>query len=146
MSNHYEIVYTCPGFYDGPRDGIADLGGLPHLFKSEWNDGQDLDSDTFLLMPIDSELFAQALESWSIWLRWESAYKAGKVAPETHPTLLEDRERYDELNFLLEDRLTVDPTRAERKTAQFRAGATNEWSGHMPGPLEVCWEDVPNSR
>ena len=45
----FEVVYTVPDRYDGPRRGIADYDGHPHLFESEWRDRENLDTDTFLL-------------------------------------------------------------------------------------------------
>ena len=68
----FEVVYTYE-WYDGPRQGVAKLEGTPHLFQSEWRDGEDMDADTFLLMPIEPDTFALVLEDWSIWRRWETA-------------------------------------------------------------------------
>jgi len=68
----FEVVHTLTDWYDGPRRGIANYHGQPHLFESEWGDGEYLDADTFLLMPIDPDTFSLALEDWAIWRRWES--------------------------------------------------------------------------
>ena len=46
----FEIVHTVTDWYDGPRRGIAELHGQPHLFESEWQDGKELDAETFLVM------------------------------------------------------------------------------------------------
>ena len=49
-----------------------------------------LDSETFLLQPIDGQAFSLALEDWAIWRRWETAFHEGKTPHETHPALPED--------------------------------------------------------
>jgi hypothetical protein len=139
----FEVVYTVPDWYDGPRGGIADYQGHPHLFESEWRDGENLDADTFLLMPIDGETFALALEDWAIWRRWETAFYQGGATKETHPALPDDQDRHRELGRLLEGRLIVDPVRAVRQRAEFRVRHDPEWSGYGFRPLEVQWEDPP---
>ncbi len=137
----FEVVHTVPDWYDGPRGGIADYHGHPHLFESEWSDGEDLEADTFLLTPIDEETFALALEDWAIWRRWETAFYQGIAIPDTHPALPQDQNRHRELEHLLEGRLTVDPIRAVRQRAEFRVRHDPGWSGYGFRPLEVCWED-----
>ena len=137
----FEVVHSVPDWYDGPRGGIADYNGAPHLFESEWCDGDDLESDTFLLMPIDSETFSLAMEDWAIWRRYETAFANGEVAAEHHPALPEERSRHLELEGLLQGRLVVDSKRAFRKKAEFRVRPDPNWSGCGWRPLEVCWAD-----
>lgn len=138
----FETVHTVPHWYDGPRQGIADCLGQPHLFESEWRDGVDLEADTFLLMPVDLETFSLALEDWAIWRRWETAFHQGNATRETHPALPEDRLRHDQLQHLLASRLVIDPALAVRKKATFRVREDPTWSGYGWRPLEVHWEDV----
>ncbi len=137
----FEIVHTLTDWYDGPRRGIADYDGGPHLFESEWRDGEDLEADTFLLMPIDTDAFSLALEDWAIWRRWETAFHQGKTSLETHPALPEDRCRHEELGRLLEGRLVLNPAGAVRKWAEFRVRSDPAWSGYGWQPLEVHWKD-----
>jgi len=139
----YEIVHTLTDWYDGPRRGIADYRGRPHLFESEWSDAEDLDADTFLLMPVDADTLALALEDWAIWRRWETACHQGETTQQTHPALPEERSRHEELERLLDGRLSVDPARAVRASAEFRARHDPEWSGYGWRPLEVRWSDLP---
>ena len=62
-STQPEKVYTMPGWYDGPRSGIADYLGKPHVFESLWaTGGGGCWAGLFLLMPIDEETFALAME------------------------------------------------------------------------------------
>jgi hypothetical protein len=135
----FETVHTLTDWYDGPRRGIADYRGRPHLFESEWRDGEGLNADTFLLMPVDAGTFALALEDWAIWRRWEAAFSQGRATEETHPALPEERGRHEDLERLLDGRLTVDPARAVRATAEFRVRPDPEWSGYGGRPLEVRW-------
>jgi len=135
----FEMVHTVPDWYDGPRRGIADFQGRPHLFESEWQDGEDVHANTYLLMPIDEETFALALEDWVIWLRWEVAFKQGKTSRNTHPLLPEDEHRHREVEQLLNVPLVIDPARATRKKAEFRARHDPDKGVHA---LEVCWKDA----
>ena len=139
----FEVVHTVTEYYDGPRRGIADYLGQPHAFESEWREGENLDADTFLLMPIDKETFSLALEDWAIWRRWETAFHQGRATQETRPALPEDRKRHDELEHLLEGRLVVDPAQAVRRMAEFQVRNDPEWSGYGWRPLEVRWEAPP---
>ena len=138
----FEVVHTLTDWYDGPRRGVADFQGLPHVFESESSDGNDLDVDTFLLMPIDSTTFSLTLEDWKIWRRWETAFHQGTATRKTHPALPEDRERHEELERLLERRLQIDPANAIRQKAEFRLRNDPEWSGVGWKPLEVRWQDT----
>jgi hypothetical protein len=138
----FETVYTLADWYDGPRRGIADYGGRPFVFESEWRDGEDLDADTFLLMSIDAETFLMALEDWAIWRRWEAEFYRDNVTLVTHPALPADRNRHEELAPLLESRLIVDPAKALRKKAEFRVRHDPEWNGYGLRPLEVQWRDL----
>ena len=135
-------MHTVTDYYDGPREGIADLGGAPHLYKAEWYAEQDNYADTFMLMPLDSETLALALEDWAIWKRWERAFHQGLADPESHPALPSDRERFEELLDLLGERLVIDPERSVRKLGEFRARADAEVTPiGVLKDLEVRWDD-----
>lgn len=135
----YEPVHALTDWYDGPRRGIAEYGGRPHRFESEWSDGEDI----FLLMPLDADTLALALEDWAIWRRWETAFHLGETSLETHPALPEDRARHETLQRLLEGRLAIDPALATRATAEFRTRQDPEWSGHGWPSFEVWWSALP---
>ncbi len=51
-------------YYDGPRKGIADFEGQPHLYECLFNDAKDNYSDSFLLKPLDEESFWVALKGF----------------------------------------------------------------------------------
>ena len=78
MRSRQEIVHTVTDYYDGPRGGVANFGGRPHVYRSLWQDEADeWDADRFELSPITSEVLTLALEDWAIWQRFELAYKTG---------------------------------------------------------------------
>ena len=139
----WDRVYTVNDYYDGPRLGIADVDGVPHIYEAEFDHSSDEYGDTFFVSPVDEGLFALVLEDWEIWLRWNSAFKRGDVSVESHPALPGDRERHEVLRIAIGDRLRVDRTQATYMKARFGTsphdGSTIvEWrSGnldHIAGP------------
>ena len=115
----YEAVHTITDWYDGPRQGVADLHGEPHYYENHWYEGERDWSEIYLLQPLDPETFALAMEDWEIWLRWENAFKEGKTTHETHPALPEDRKRHEELEKLLSERLVAPPETSIKARADF---------------------------
>src|SRR5215471_6082747 len=95
----YEKVHTMTEYNDGPRRGIADFEGRPHLYVSEWdNDAQDF-RELFVLSPVDDEaVFRMALEDFEILRRWEQAFEQDLTTIDTQPALPQDRARHDELD------------------------------------------------
>lgn len=135
----YERVYTVMDYYDGPRKGIADFEGQPHLYDCIFDDEKGNYSDAFQLMAIDTEIFRLALEDWRIWQRYELAYHTGKADLSDHPALPNERERHDELQKILENALVIDPDKSVSRIGHF------EPVGHEPTPkgvlrqLQVRW-------
>ena len=125
----FERVHTMTDYYDGPRGGIADFSGRPHLYTSRFDDLRGY-LDVFELRAVYDETFRLAIEDWEIWLRWEDAFHAGRATLETHPALPMDRARHDELAPMLAKRLAAldGPTIVAR--GEFRPA---------PGQLEVRW-------
>jgi hypothetical protein len=128
----FETVHTVTDYYDGPRRGIADFGGQPHVFTSEWDDSEDSYAEVFQLRRVDRETFELALEDWQVWLRWQDAFHRREVTTETHPALPRDRARHDEIQAVLSERLanlpgpviraraTFDPTPGPSRTGELR--------------------------
>ena len=135
----YELVHTMTDYYDGPRGGIADYEGIPHIYQSMWSDSEDNYNDVFRLSPVGPDVFALALEDWQIWLRWETAFHQGNATQETHPALPNDRPRHEELQLFLKDKLAIDDNNVVLATADFRPRADSGWSGRGFHPLEVKW-------
>jgi hypothetical protein len=128
-------------YYDGPRKGLANFMGRPHLYESQWKDIDTEDPDVFFLTPISPHVVAAALEDWQIWLRWERAHHLGETNQDTHPALAEDRQRHQELASERTSRLVTDPTCAVAANGEFRVPETNTkkfgWR-----ELEVRWQPV----
>ena len=136
----FETVYTMTDYWDGPRRGIADYQGSPHRYESQFAESEENNyQDTFLLSPVQPELFAYALQDWEIWRRWESAFHQGKTTIDTHPALPEEREAHERLKAILRDRLRLDPNKILTAQAIFRKREDPTWDQHGWAPLEVCW-------
>jgi hypothetical protein len=115
----WDRVYTVHDYYDGPRLGIADVDGVPHIYEAEFDHSTDEYGDTFFVSPVDESLLALALEDWEIWLRWHSASKRNEAPAKSHPALPEDRERHEALKIAIGDRLRVDRAQAKYMRARF---------------------------
>ena len=105
MEEPWEAVHTMDDWYDGPRGGAADFGGVPHYYRSVYLDTPkwDPDEDRFELILLPQEAFEAALEMQAIWERWHQAYKAG-TAPDDiddERVLPADRQRRTELEQVL---------------------------------------------
>jgi|SRR5438067_10799486 hypothetical protein len=105
----FERVHMLTDYYDGPRQGIADFNGAPHLYESFWDESQEEFSEVHELRPVDAETFRLALEDWDIWMRWEDAFYAGQTTIDTHPALPPDRERHLEIAAVLPSRFDAFP-------------------------------------
>lgn len=130
----WERVYTVNNFYDGPRLGVADVDGVPHIYEAEFDHNLDEYGDTFLVSPVDQDLLALVLEDWEIWLRWNAAFKRGDASVGSHPALPEDRERHGVLKASIGDRLKIDRERARYMKARFESASRGgsmmvEWRG-----------------
>jgi hypothetical protein len=132
----WERVHTVNDYYDGPRRGVAEFHGKPHVYESQFSDIADDYTDRFLLMEIDSELFKLALEDWTIWLRWHAAYQRGEASLDTHPARPVDRSRHEMLAQLVGNRLCAEPSRSAVMAAEFR-NVVGGWDS-----FEVQWREV----
>lgn len=137
----YERVYTVLDYYDGPRKGVADFRGQPHLYECIFDESKGNYSESFLLTPLDAESFRFALEDWAIWQRWELAYHTGKADLSTHPALPHESERHQELQRILEKVLVVDQTKAVTRIGHFEALLRETFPKGVPRPLQVKWTE-----
>lgn len=112
-------VYVELSYYDGPREGIADLRGVPHRFVSHFEDAESNVDPTFGLVPISEEVLALEIEQWRIFVGWFRLFEQGKSTTEEHPAQGKIDSRYDELNLLLQDTRSVIPESAARAYAKF---------------------------
>ena len=134
----WDRVLTINDYYDGPRLGIAEVDGVPHIYEAEFDHSTDEYGDTYFVSPVDEYLLALVLEGWDIWLRWDSKYKRGEVAHDTHPALPEERERHEAIKLHVGDRLKCDSKSARRLRAKFRNRRfLGDWQG-----TEVRWSEI----
>ena len=140
--DEFEPVFTVTEYYDGPREGIANFAGEPHLFRSQFADLKNDGPDVFTMSPVDADTFRLALEDWAIWKRWEAAFKAGAVDQSTHPALPEERERHTRIEQELEGRLASVKSSFFLAKGEFRAVPGDEQSPGVIRTLEVRWSRV----
>ena len=119
-------VFTVTDYYDGPRKGVAEYLGKPHVYESLWDDEQDDWSEFYLLQPITNDTLKLVLEDWEIWRKWERAFDSGKTTGDTHPALPEDKDRNRELEKVLEPLLKIDQSNAIKARAEFEPLTTPE--------------------
>lgn len=139
----WDRVHTVNDYYDGPRRGIADVDGVPHIYEAEFDYSSDQFGDTYFASPVDEDLLALVMEDWEIWLRWDSAFKRGDASIATHPALPQDRERHEALKIAIGDRLTVDRARAKYLKARFETSPPDrslvvEWRTAEDGAGSHC--------
>lgn len=139
MKDDQDIVHTITDYYDGPRGGIADFRGKPHIYKSVWDDSEKGNGDDFLLQPIDEETFRLAMEDWDIWTRWERAFHSGQTTIESHPALPADRQRHEQITTILTTRLQIQPERAIRVQGHFVVRASSESDDTTARQWAVSW-------
>ena len=102
MDPPFEQVYTVDDWYDGPRGGVADYGGVPHVYRSLYLDGEtwNPDEDRFELTPISAEVLSWIIEADELFQRWQAAERAGTAPACQHGearVLPGDRDHYLEL-------------------------------------------------
>jgi len=137
----YELVFTVADYYDGPRKGIANYQGKPHLYECIFDEAADNYSEFFLLTPLDSESFKLAMEDWEIWRHWEDAFHSGKVDKSTHPALPHEARRHAELKQILDKSLLTDPQKAVKRIGHFDVlGKSSLPKGVLP-TLQVKWNE-----
>ena len=141
----YEYVHTVTDFYDGPRKGIANYQGRPHLYECAFDENKGNYSELFWLTPVDAENFQLAMEDWAIWQRWELAYHSGKAELDTHPALPNESGRHKELASILDNSLVTDPQSAITRVGKFEALGTAPLPKGVLRPLQVEWTD-PQSK
>ena len=128
-----ERVHAVWDYYDGPREGIADFQGKPHVFKCHFSEAADGWTDLFWLMEIDQQLFQLAIEQHVIFRRWKTEFELGNVLIDSHPAMPADRARYDELRADIGDRLQLQPERSIIRRGRFSNqssfdGAVVKWA------------------
>ncbi len=137
----YERVFTIMEYYDGPRRGIANYLGEPHLYECIFAETKDSYSDLFQLTHLDGETFQLAMEDWGIWQRFEIAFHTGKTDIRTHPALPHEVSRHAELERILDRTLVTDPQKAVTKLGRFEVLGEPSLAKGILRPLQVKWTD-----
>jgi hypothetical protein len=109
-----ERVYVENEWYDGPRGGIADVGGVPHRFKSQFDEVGDEYLGTFLIWPVDAAILGLEIEQWQIFVAWNDLYEAGASDVNAHPGHGGISARWDEIQNQLQAARTDIPAEAKK--------------------------------
>lgn len=113
-----ERVYVENEWYDGPRAGVADIGGMPHRFISPFIETRDDEPDIFLVWPVNQIELDLELEQWAIYVEWNTRREAGETGDDSHPGHGGINARWDEIQILLHSARTEVPPTARRALAQ----------------------------
>jgi hypothetical protein len=114
-----ERVYVENDWYDGPQAGIADINGVPHRFKSIFDESEDEYRGAFMIWPIDKEMLALEIEGWGIFVEWNALYESGQADTKSHPGLGGRNSRYDEIEVLLKQDRSEVPAGSKRAVFQY---------------------------
>jgi hypothetical protein len=113
-----ETVFIENEWYDGPRAGVANIGGTPYRFKSLFDEKQGEYLSTFVIWPIGKLELDQEIEQWQIFVEWNTLFEAGKATTESHPAHGGLNARWDELEVLLRPYRSEVPSSAKKAAAE----------------------------
>ncbi|MFJ4866837.1 hypothetical protein [Streptomyces sp. NPDC088748] len=100
LADKFEHVHAELDWYDGPRDGLVDIDGVPHYFHCHAVDFSVAPVEYFVWRA-DETTVALEREQWTIFVAWNHRYEAGTAGIERHPGHGGIDPRYDELTALL---------------------------------------------
>lgn len=138
----YEKIHTIQDWWDGPREGVADYKGKPHVFTRVFDEDLDDYSDFFLLTPITEEEFHLIMEGNEIWKRWVMDFEERLVPLSSHPCLPEERARYEEIKALTQHLFDANQTSSLSVMGEVRWNPDAEESKYRNfsfQPLEMKW-------
>ncbi|MGW1819352.1 hypothetical protein ACWCQM_38100 [Streptomyces sp. NPDC002125] len=123
IADGFERVYVELEWYDGPRAGLAVIGGQPHYFQNDDHDHRD-GAEEYQVWTASEAAVELEGELWAICARWDERREAGRVGPESHPDHGGIDARDDELELLLaRHRRVPDEVRRLVGELRFVAGA-----------------------
>jgi hypothetical protein len=135
----FETVFTVSEYYDGPRGGLANFHGIPHIYECVFDEQSDEYSDSYLLMPIGPEILAAAMTNWRIFRKWRTAFDAGQTTLATHPALPEDKELYDATRLTMEGAIAMAKPRAIRVLGVFETQGESNVARDVHTRWQVRW-------
>jgi hypothetical protein len=92
-----ERVHAVEEFWDGPRSGVADVGGEPHAFDSVFDEALDDWSDEFFLRPIDAPTLTRVVEAWRAVAEFEAMNLKRTPEGAWRPLASDAAKRYQEV-------------------------------------------------
>lgn len=116
-----EPVYVENEWYSGPRAGVAAIAGIPHRFKSMYDDDEDNFPGTFLVWPVTQENLDLEVEQWRIFVDWNTNYELGLAHVDTHPGHGGIDARWDQLEVALHTQRSNPSALARTVKAKFTA-------------------------
>ena len=138
--SEFELVYFVLGYWDQPRDGIADFRGALHRFACSFDEALDDYPDLYLLRPIGREALLLELEAHQLYYRHGPCPEMSHPAGQSLPSFSEAKPRFD----AIQEELTADRcdlTNSVVAKAVFRRRtASEDWNGRQL--WEVKWELV----
>jgi hypothetical protein len=115
------------------------VGGRPHRFVSQFDEGEDAYLGTFLVWPIEASELALEQEQWRIFIAWNDQYEAGRVGTDSHPRHPGTDPRWDEINSLLKTSRESVPPGARRAKAQMVNIERDRRYAESGPDYQLCW-------
>lgn len=134
-----EQVYAENEWYDGPRAGIADVGGTPHRFRSQFDEAEDEYLGTYLVWPVEADTLGLEIEQWRIFVAWNDLYEAGASDVNAHPGNGGINQRWDEIQIQLQPAREYVPENAKRVRAKVEPMDQKYRYSHSGPSYRLCW-------
>jgi len=135
-----EQVYVEFEWWDGPRVGIADIGGVPHRFRSVFDESGDDYLDTFIVWSIPPSELELEIAQWCIFVEWNTRFEAGLTDTHSHPGQGGIDARYDELTTRLARARDEAPASARRARAQLQPIEREQRYAPSGPAYALCWQ------
>jgi hypothetical protein len=141
--SEFEKVHVETDWHDGPRAGIASIHGIPHRFKSNFDEQGDEFLSTFLVWPVSSRELELEIEQWGMFVEWNARFESGEAGTDSHPGAGGINARWDEIEAAVRQRRIDVPAGARLATAQFkRIDRKQRYEKCGPDYL-LCWSFPP---
>ncbi len=98
QTEEFQSVYFIIDWWDGPKSGFADFNSSIHYFERLFDSDKEEWSNSYLLRPVSTEVYALQIESYQIFLDWVNE----KDSKSPHPLTDHENKRYHEIKRLLE--------------------------------------------
>ncbi|WP_222932750.1 hypothetical protein [Nocardia yunnanensis] len=119
----FEHVVIELEWYNGPRSGVAQIGGRPHYFDRGDCDADDAGAAEFRVWPASEEAVAWEFEQWAAFVDWDQRYRAGTAGTDSHPGYRGIDARYDKPTDLREPHRQGPPRGGQKLLGEWRSTA-----------------------